>query len=455
MWQGEVVAVPDGAAVSRDHPLLRLTRDLARDLFGPAEERSFTLRFWDGSSERPAAPVVSRFTLVLRHPGSLRSMLLPPSELTIVRAFLRGDFEVEGDLEAASEIGDALANRLRSLRTLGHVMRRLLALPARDAADGQHPVGSRVTRAGRPHSRQRDAAAIRFHYDLSNDFYALWLDQRMVYTCGYFPTGAETLDEAQEAKLDHICRKLRLKPGERLLDIGCGWGGLVMHAAQRYGVRALGITLSEAQAGWAQQRIAASGLQARCEVRQADYRELGGEAPFDKVSSIGVVEHIGPEHLPAYFAAMYRLTRRGGLFLNHCVITSSGTRPEMTESWLERMLWRRGKFIRGYVFPDIRLTSAATVIDTAERAGFEARDVENLREHYALTLRQWVRRLEARRDEAVALVGEPAYRTWRLYMAAGARMQSTGKDGIIQVLLAKPERGGRAELPLTRADLYR
>jgi cyclopropane-fatty-acyl-phospholipid synthase len=292
---------------------------------------------------------------------------------------------------------------------------------------------------------------VRHHYDVGNDFYALWLDERMVYSCAYFRTGTEPLDVAQRDKLDHICRKLRLLPGERLLDIGCGWGALVMHAARHYGVDALGITLSERQASLANERIAAAGLADRCRVVVRDYRALRDAAPFDKVASVGMVEHVGAARLARYFAEAFRLTRPGGLFLNHGIVARPVSR---LRRWVGRVLWGEGKFIDHYVFPDGELLPLDSVIRAAERAGFETRDVENLREHYVLTLRHWVARLERARERAVELAGAELYRVWRLYMAASARGFASGRIGLAQTLLARPHDGGRVDLPLTRADLY-
>lgn len=300
---------------------LRTTRAILADLFGPPARRSFVVRLWDGSIEGPALGLAPRFTMVLRRPGALRRMLLPPSVLALGEAYLRDDFDIEGDLEGATGLGNGVAERLRSPATLARLSPRLLALPTGDlpsASSGDERPSPRLL--GRPHSRRRDAAAVRFHYDTGNDFYALWLDRRMQYSCAYFETGTEDLDVAQVAKLEHICHKLRLKPGERLLDIGCGWGGLVQYAAERYGVTATGITLSEPQAELARERIAAAGLTDRCRIEARDYRDLSREETFDKVVSVGMVEHVGRAGLPAYFGEAYRLTRPGGLFLNHGIV---------------------------------------------------------------------------------------------------------------------------------------
>jgi len=263
----------------------------------------------------------------------------------------------------------------------------------------------------------------------------------------------ETLDEAQTAKLDLVCRKLRLKPGERFLDIGCGWGALAMHAARHYGVRATGITLSEEQASLARRRIVGNGLSDRVEIEVRDYRTLDG-ALFDKIASVGMVEHVGLARLPEYFAVAFRVLKPGGLFLNHGIISLEDTQRRRLLDPVWRRLWKRDQFIRRYVFPDGDLVPSSAVIGAAEGAGFELRDVESLREHYIATLRQWVSRLEGNQEQARALTSDVTYRVWRLYMAASAYGFRIGRIGVIQSLLAKRDESGRSSVPRTRADLY-
>jgi cyclopropane-fatty-acyl-phospholipid synthase len=316
--------------------------------------------------------------------------------------------------------------------------KRLLSLPN----TGQPRPGDTAAKLrGSIHSKERDRQAITYHYDRSNDFYALWLDRRMVYSCAYFATPDDDIDTAQERKLDYICRKLRLQPGERLLDIGCGWGGLVMYAAQHYGVEAYGITLSQQQAELAQKRIAEAGLSERCRVEVRDYRDVNEEHSFDKIVSVGMFEHVGQALLPTYFQQAWHLLRPGGVFLNHG-IASVITEPQ-----------RESVFNQRYVFPDGELVPISTTLRAAETSGFEVRDVESLREHYALTLRHWVRRLESHADEARQLTGDVTYRIWRIYMSASIHAFVTGRNNIYQTLLVKPDRGN-SHLPLTRADWY-
>ena len=433
--------------------LVARARRVVEDLFGERGKRRFAVRYWDESIDRAAG--TPAFTLVVRRPGAFRRMLLPPSELSIVEAYLFGDIDIEGDVESAADLGDIAANRVASVGAASQLLRDVLALPNDDAPPDavRARVARRMFRFGREHSEERDAHAVRFHYDVGNEFYALWLDRQMVYSCAYFERGTETLDEAQTAKLDLVCRKLRLKAGERLLDIGCGWGALVMHAARHYGVRATGITLSEEQASLARRRIVGNGLSDRVDIEVRDYRTLVGD-PYDKVASVGMVEHVGLARLPEYFGVAFRMLKPGGLFLNHGIISLEDTQHRGLLEPVWRRLWKRDQFIRRYVFPDGDLVPSSAVIAAAEGAGFELRDVESLREHYIATLRQWVSRLEANEEQARALTSDVTYRVWRLYMAASAYGFRVGRIGVIQSLLAKRDERGHASLPRTRADLY-
>lgn len=433
---------------------IRATQQLLAALFGPPEERAFAVRLWNGLVESPPS-ITPAFTLVLRRPGTLRRMLFPPSEMSLVEAYISGDADIEGSMEAATALGDAVVRQIGSLGGYIRLLPSIVALPTDEPESrGEIHRANHLWRYGREHTTTRDAQAVRFHYDVGNDFYALWLDQRMVYSCGYFEPGVDDLDTAQRAKLDLICRKLRLAPGERFLDIGCGWGGLIRHAAEHFGVQAVGITLSEPQANEARARIAADGLANRCSVEVRDYRTLTDCDTFDKIASVGMVEHVGEQRLPDYFAAAYRALKPGGLFLNHGIISLADARPQSLSDRISSKLWRRGAFIDHYVFPDGNLAPFAKIVETAEARGFETRDVESLREHYAKTLRHWVARLEARAAEAVAQVGEPTYRTWRLYMAASARAFTTASIGIVQTLFAKADASGRSHIPPTRQDIY-
>jgi cyclopropane-fatty-acyl-phospholipid synthase len=438
-------ALVDEDAVSRCRAVLTA-------LFGEPSQRSFDVKFWDGAVDRGArAP----FTLVLNRPAALRRMLLPPNEMSIVESYIAGDVDIDGSMEAGSNLADAIGGRLRSPLAVARLVRLVLGLPGQaedDLADIRFPEQAR--KLGSRHTPVRDAAAIHYHYDVGNEFYKLWLDKRMVYSCAYFRSAEDSLDEAQEAKLDLICRKLRLKAGERLLDIGCGWGGLIMHAAEHYGVDATGITLSENQAAFAKERIERSGLGDRCRVAIRDYRTLNAGDGYDKISSVGMIEHVGASHLPVYFESAFRALKPGGLFMNHGIVSLSEPRPRPLREKIFRKFWRADAFIDTYVFPDGKLTAAHDVIAAAESVGFEVRDVESLREHYAMTLRHWVRTLEERSADATALVGVHHFRIWRLYMAASANAFAKANINIIQTLLAKPDGQGNSGIPLTREDIY-
>jgi cyclopropane-fatty-acyl-phospholipid synthase len=405
--------------------------------------RDFAVRLWNGATVPPEIGEAARFTLVLNHPAALRRMLWPPGELTAGEAFIRGDYDIEGD------IVDALSRRDRLYVSASDALALLPLAPAllESSARGETARHRAARLRGDRHTTSRDRDAVRHHYDLGNDFYALWLDSRMVYSCAYFESEEATLDEAQEAKLELICRKLRLRRGDRLLDIGCGWGGLVMHAAERHGVSALGITLSPPQAELARERIAARGLSRLCSVELADYRELHEDA-FDAVASVGMIEHVGVRQLPVYFEQAFRLLRPGGLFLNH------GIAPNVPrDHGLRGRILRQGGFMQRYVFPDYEIPFFHETAEMALAAGLELRDAECLREHYARTLRHWVGRLERRREDAIRSVGETSYRIWRLYMAGAAADFTRGKNGVYQAIYARPH-GARRDPPRTRAEWY-
>lgn len=413
------------------------TLQFLHELLADYHPREFAIELWDGEQWSAESNQFRRFTWKINNPGALRRVLASPTEVALGEAYIYGDFDIDGDIEAIFPLAEFLLNKHWSVKDKLRLGSILLSLPSATAPGHSPPELS-----GAPHSRNRDRQAVTFHYDLSNDFYGLWLDRNMVYSCAYFRDSDNDLETAQEQKLDHICRKLRLKPGERLLDIGCGWGGLTIHAARHYGVRALGITLSGRQVDYARERIQREGLAENCEVRLLDYRELNDGNGFDKVVSVGMVEHVGECNLPEYFAQAFRVLRPGGMFLNHG-IGLAGNRPAA----------QLASFTDVYVFPDGELVPIAKMLGVAEKCGFEVRDVENLREHYALTLHHWLHRLEAHADEARRLTDEVRYRIWRLYLAGSWHYFRTGKLSIYQSLLLKSA-NGRSGVPLTREDWY-
>ena len=422
--------------------------DLLKRLFR-SFNGSFALRLWNGTTlrlgktgpDQPDPP----FTLVLRNPGVVRSMVLGRDRLRLVEAFFRGDIDIEGDFFAALSLKDHLNSiRLSLTERLGAVFSALLLRTPDEARPG---FGSQRSSLHGPavkaHSKTENRNAIQFHYDVSNAFYALWLDEAMVYSCAYFEQPDDDLERAQTAKLDHICRKLLLRPGDRFLDIGCGWGALVIHAARHYGVQAHGVTLSRQQLDIARQRIALAGLEDWVTVELRDYRDLQGNSVFDKVASVGMFEHVGLKNLAVYYSTVNRLLKPQGLFLNHGITHD-------VEGWSKTT---STEFINRYVFPDGQLDTVSNIQRGMEHARFEITDVEGLRPHYALTLRHWVSRLEQHHEQALQYVSESTYRVWRLYMAACALEFESGEIGIYQVLASKRALGSQLP-PLTRRHMY-
>ncbi|MFJ8473807.1 class I SAM-dependent methyltransferase [Kitasatospora sp. NPDC094011] len=405
---------------------------------------------WDGSvAGPPGAP-----TVVLRNRRALRRLLWQPDELGLARAYVAGDL----DLAPGTDLYEALSAvarfaelpEIRSMAlgprdALGAKGRRALAAVLRAGALGPQPTPppEEVRRApGRLHSRGRDRAAISHHYDVGNDFYGLVLGPSMVYSCAYWTPEAKSLEAAQEAKLDLICRKLGLRPGMRLLDVGCGWGSLLLHAGKHYGVTAVGVSISEEQVALARRRVEEAGLADRVEVRLQDYREIT-DGPFDAISSVGMAEHVGEVQYRIYAEGLYGLLAPGGRLLNHQI----ARRPDHPGE-----AHRTSPFIDRYVFPDGELSPVGSTVARLEEAGFEVRDVEALREHYGLTLREWVANLEAHWTEAVRLVGLGRARVWRLYMAACALAFEQNRIGINQILAVRGTEEGGSGLPPTREE---
>jgi cyclopropane-fatty-acyl-phospholipid synthase len=421
----------------------------------------FSVRLWTGQAFAVGAPqgavIDDRFTLRFLTPQAVCNLVLGRDPLRLAEAYFRSDVDIEGDLFAALRLKDHLEQLQLPMRerlgawSMAHKLRSLNKGPwlgtrdARPQAALRRDLGAAPSRARavNRHSKHENREAIHFHYDVSNEFYRLWLGRSMVYSCAYFEEPHYSLDDAQQAKLDYICRKLLLRPREQFLDIGCGWGALVIHAARHYGVKAHGITLSEKQFPFAQRRIQEEGLEEQVTVELRDYRDLRGNEVYDKVASIGMFEHVGLENLPLYFDTVHRLLKPSGLFLNHGIThAQAGWHKDVST-----------EFINRYVFPDGQLDEISNIQRCMEDAQFEIADVEALRAHYARTLRAWVRQLEGRRERALEYVSESTYRVWRLYMAACALEFECGHIGIYQVLANK--RGPLlAELPLTRKHLY-
>lgn len=404
-----------------------------------AAELPWRLRAWDGSQAGPAgAPV-----LVVRSPMAVRRLAWAPGELGLARAYVAGDIDIEGDIYATLDAIGAVTQQSSSdtfarptAREWVGLARTAAALGAVGPPPAPPPEEYRRPRRGRLHTLRRDAAAVSHHYDVGNEFYALVLGPTLVYSCAVWTDEGTGLDAAQLAKLDLVCRKLGLGPGMRLLDVGCGWGSLALHAAREHGADVVGITLSEEQAALARQRVVEAGLEERITIRVQDYREVD-DGPFDAVSSVGMAEHVGRAGLPTYVAALHDLLTPGGRLLHHVISWSAGETS-----------WDDDTFIARYVFPDGELISLADTVAGLEKR-FEVLDVEALRRHYALTLRSWVDRLDKHWDSAVALTSEGRARVWRLYMAAAALSFESGKLGVNQVLVA---RAGGAPPPLRRTD---
>ncbi|MFF9771652.1 class I SAM-dependent methyltransferase [Streptomyces sp. NPDC014636] len=415
-------------------------RSLAEQVLGtPLPVR---VRAWDGSQDGPPeAPV-----LVIRNRRALRRMLFKPGELGLARAWVAGDLGIEGDLYSVLEAmaglvwerGEDARSLVQAVRDpeVRAAVRELLKLagPPLPPAPPQEEV-RRPRR--RLHTRRSDKRAISHHYDVGNDFYEVVLGPSMVYSCAYWEE-AGTLESAQRDKLGLVCAKLGLKEGQRLLDVGCGWGSMAIHAAREYGVSVIGVTLSQEQAAYARKRVADEGLTDRVEIRVQDYRDVT-DGPFDAISSIGMAEHVGAERYLEYARLLYALLKPGGRLLNHQI----ARRPQRDESAYEV-----DPFIDAYVFPDGELAPVGTTVTQLERTGFEVRDVESLREHYARTLRRWVTNLEADWDRAARLAGPGRARVWLLYMAASALAFERNRIGVNQVLAVRPPESGLSGLPL-------
>lgn len=393
------------------------TAPLRRAIASAIPERPFSVAFWDGT--RVAATTGSGPTIFVRSQRALAHVLRAPGQLGFSRAYVSGELDVD-DPDALLELlyawtPPAISGRARARLALAAALATGPTLPPAPPAVERQQNG-----LGR-HETARDARSVRHHYDVSNEFFSLFLDKSMTYSCALWADGVKTLEEAQERKLELICRKLRLRPGQRVLDVGCGWGSFAIHAATRHGVSMVGITLSEPQAELARERVGGLGLDDRVEIRTMDYRDLAGEH-FDAITSIGMVEHVGEERIDEYARALAGALRPGGLLLNHG-IAALGPGNDVPSTFTDR-----------YVFPDGQLLHLARVLTALDRAGMEALHVEGLREHYVETLRHWARRLDERLDDAARLVGRERVRVWRLYLRGARQNFEVGFASVYQVL---------------------
>jgi cyclopropane-fatty-acyl-phospholipid synthase len=402
---------------------------------------NFTVRFHTGDTWRPNSGEPG-FTLVLKHAGSLRAMFWPFDNVGVGESYIFDDYDIEGDMFAFTGWLRHLVKMMEDRNFLG----KLKLLWALKKLPNQKNMRD-VSKAGRPtegdHSRDKDREAISYTYDLPAEFYRLFLDKNFQYTCGTFAHPGEDQDIAQERKMDLICKKLRLKPGDRYVDFGCGWGYLIQHAAKHYGVKATGVTLSGGQAEWAKRVVAESGLADRIRIVISDYRDFQDPEGFDAASSVGMGEHIGVANLPVFMSKVFSNLKPGGRYLHHSITL---------KPFIPYPRWTA--FARKYVFPNGELQTILRVQESAALARFELRDMENLRENYVLTLEAWVRKLEQNQDEVRKLVGDVTYRIFRLYMAGATLGFKHGNYGLNQVLCVKPDADGISHQPLSRADWY-
>ena len=377
----------------------------------------------------------SACTVIFREPGALRELVLHRNLLQLADSYLTNAIDVEGDLESLFSLKMYLANLDMSLPTKLYLLIQALRLPVKISSDSVKHKRAKFS------SHRNSRNSIEHHYDVSNEFYSLWLDPEMVYSCAYFRYEDQSLATAQRDKLEYLCRKLRLQPGNTLLDIGCGWGALAIHAARNYGVTVHGITLSEAQQEHALQRVRAEGLEKQVTIELLDYRDLLMDAEYDRVVSVGMFEHVGVKNFPTYFGTVKRVLKPGGLFLNHGITSDTG--------WQHTPVTR---FINRYIFPDGELARFSDVADAMGKAGFEVLDTEGLRRHYAYTLRHWVKALEKNCEEAIHKTSEVTYRLWRLYMSGSAHYFEEGSIDVYQILVG--HKCDKLPIPLRRDDLY-
>ncbi|MCM2373174.1 SAM-dependent methyltransferase [Aporhodopirellula aestuarii] len=410
-----------------------------------------SVRLWNGEVIPLGTKADGKYTIELSGPGVIGSLIRRPTLETLVRLYATGHISFEGGdlIDFTAALKTERSNR-RRLKTISKTMVARRTLPFLFAKTDNRELNQafRDDMVGRTESKRDNKDYIQFHYDVSNEFYKLFLGSEVVYTCAYFKDWNNSLDQAQHDKLDMICRKLRLEPGEKMLDIGCGWGGLICHAAKHYGVQAHGVTLSQTQHDYAKQKIDELGLSDQVTVELCDYADHQGQ--YDKISSIGMSEHIGVANYPKYFGKINSMLRDRGIMLNHAI----ASRAKASKRLAKRIRPERA-FILKYIFPGSELTPVGMTTDFMERSGFEVHDVESWREHYALTLKYWCKNLSANKEKAIELVGEERYRLWVAYLAGGSAGFAAGSIKIFQVVGVKRAAKGLTGMPPTREHLYR
>ena len=416
----------------------KTTRFLASALRG-VDVSGLSVRLWDGTEWSQGKSSRKTGTLVLNHPGALKKMFLSPGELSLGEAYIYGDFDIEGDIQAILELGVNIMTLRWDAIEKARYAAMLLTLPGSGDFKEKHA----ASRKGQLHSKVRDRDSVSFAYDISNDFFSLFLDERMLYSCAYFKKPSDSLDKAQLQKLDLVCRKLNLKKGEKLLDLGCGWGALGIHAVKYYGATSHGVTLSKEQAKFANDWIKKEGIGKQCKIEVRDYRDIPQKQQYDKIGAIGVMEHIGKDQLPGYFESVRDLMRPGGLILCHGIATNGpdggGASP----------------FTQKYIFPDGDPANAASRLTAAIDAGLEVWDIDNLREHYVLTASHWLMRLERNRKKIIEIKDEIFYRIAWIGLAGGYYRFSSGANALIQGLYYKPDKTRNNPLPLLKEPWYK
>lgn len=432
----------------REARQLALAHELFQALADKLDSR-ISVRLWDGSVVPLGRDPEPGVELSIADPGVIGSLVRKPTPENLLVQYARGGIDFHGtDLVSFIRSARVKGSRRRS-RSVSKSLIARVALGFAFSRNGNASTSCRFDGDDLGHKRKQsdNREFIQFHYDVSNDFYKLFLDRDMVYSCAYFRDWNESLEQAQQNKLEMICRKLQLKPGDRLLDIGCGWGALICYAAQHYGVKAHGVTLSEAQLEMATEKIAQRGLEDRVTAALCDYNDV--EGVFDKVASVGMAEHVGIENLPGYMSKVRSVLAPGGLFLNHAI-----TRPAKRNRKTFRRNSPERRLLTKYIFPGGELDHQGHVLDCMESEGFEVHDVEGWRDHYGITCQHWTRRLEANREEAIQLIGEEKYRMWLLYLAGVCMALTDGTARIFQTVASRRDEKGHSGMPPTREHLY-